>query len=243
MDAYAAGLIDGEGYIGIVEASGYLSVRLKISMSDKGRPALDLMAKTYGGKVTDERPADDKTRATLVWRLSGSKASEVIRRVYPWLQVKREIARLALEYQEIIDTRAERRPNGHKAWTEEMRRTARIYRDRIKELNRRGPDPERRPLPPLKPLAIYRWGAWWEPDESLFGPVEFQGQFPMSGSMIDGHVYARPTPAPRTAGSACSSLLPTPTVDDSKNATGRISGQMQSLATAVVHGRKTATLT
>jgi hypothetical protein len=45
--------------------------------------------------------------------------------------------------------------------------------------------------------------------------------FLSSGSMRNGSVYARPTPAPRTAGSASSSspgLLPTPTVSDANGA-------------------------
>lgn len=44
-------------------------------------------------------------------------------------------------------------------------------------------------LPDAKPFAIYRWGWWWEPEESLFGPVEFEGQFPTSGMMVAGRVY------------------------------------------------------
>ena len=64
---------------------------------------------------------------------------------------------------------------------------------------------------------------------------------PRSGLMRNGWLYERPTRVPRTAGSGCSSLLPTPTDDDTNNAYGRTSGQYQSLATAVCHGQKKAT--
>ena len=49
--------------------------------------------------------------------------------------------------------------------------------------------PEVPALPDAKLFAIYRWGWWWEPEESLFGPVEFEGQFPTSGMMVTGRVY------------------------------------------------------
>lgn len=70
-----------------------------------------------------------------------------------------------------------------------------------------------------KPLAIYRWGAWWEPEDDLFGPVEFQGRFPTCGRMVAGHVYATSSWEQRTAGSGSSSSrnLPTPTSRDWKD--------------------------
>ena len=64
-----------------------------------------------------------------------------------------------------------------------------------------------------RPLAVYRWGWWWEPEDDLFGPVEFQGDMPASGSMIAGHLFAAPEPTfPES-----STLLPTPTARDFKN--------------------------
>ena len=78
------------------------------------------------------------------------------------------------------------------------------------DANRRGPDPEPPTLPDARPLAVYRWGWWWEPEDDLFGPMEFQGGMPASGSMIAGHLFAAPEPTfpePSTLSRALADLI------------------------------------
>lgn len=194
MDTYAAGLIDGEGYIGIQEAGGSFQVRLKVSMSDKGLPALRRMEQVYGGKVEPDRPATDVRRESWTWRLTGQAAARVIEAVRPHLLVKAEPADIAMAFQAMVDA-SPRLPNGRATWTTDMRERASVFRARIQEANRRGPDPEPPALPAGQPVAVYRWGAWWEPEEDLFGPVEFTDRMPMHGLMVAGHVYSTPAPA------------------------------------------------
>ena len=211
---YAAGLIDGEGYIGIQEAGGTFQVRLKVSMTDKGLPALSAMRRMYGGKVLKDRDARDRCREAWTWRLTGETAAHVIQEVRPLMLVKAESADVALEFQAMLES-AERRSSRSRVWTQEMHDRARMLRARIQEANRRGPDPEPPILPPGKtPLAVYRWGWWWEPEDDLFGPVEFQGGMPASGSMIAGHLFAAPEPA---ATESATRGLPTPTSRDYKD--------------------------
>lgn len=189
MDSYAAGLIDGEGYIGIQESGGSFQTRLKVTMSDKGMPALLRMQQAYGGKIDPESRGNPKWRDSFTWRLTGQGASRVIETVRPWLMVKAEPADLALEFQSMVDA-APRLPNGRATWTDEMRERARVLVARIQEANRRGPDPLPPILPSGTPVAIYRWGAWWEPEPDLFGPVEFTDRIPASGRMVAGHIYS-----------------------------------------------------
>ena len=80
---------------------------------------------------------------------------------------------------------------------------------RIQDANRRGLDPEPPTLPDARPLAVYRWGWWWEPEDDLFGPVEFQGGMPTSGSMIAGHLFAAPEPTATNAIVSLCGLDPT----------------------------------
>lgn len=190
-DAYAAGLIDGEGYIGIQLSGGSYQVRLKVSMSDKGLPALNRMMRIYGGKITFEPQRDPKRRDVHTWRVSGVLAADVIRRVRPYLTVKATPADIALEFQAMVD-RSPRLPNGRASWTESMRAQAAMYVDRIHEANRRGPDPR---LPDRLPLAVLQGGQWWEPSDGLFGPIPFEGRFPKTGMMRAGQVYELPAPA------------------------------------------------
>lgn len=185
-DSYAAGLIDGEGYVGIVEAGGSMQVRLKVAMTDKGLPALRAMHATYGGALGRDRLSTESNRETHAWRLNGRKAAELLDRIAPMLLVKSEAVRIALAFQWMIDS-ADRLPNGRAKWTEQMRARASIFREMIQEANRRGPDPD---SPAGKPmLAVRRQGSWWEPDGDLFGPVEFSGRIPTSGLMVAGRIF------------------------------------------------------
>ena len=211
---YAAGLIDGEGYIGIQATGGSYQVRLKVSMSDKGLPALHALAKLYGGRVRPDRSATEQTRASHTWVLTGEAAVIVIRKLRPLFLIKGAAADVALEFDQML-TASPKRPNRGRVWTEAMRERAEMLKRRIQEVNRRGPDPAPPALPDTAPIAVYRWGWWWEPEDSLFGPVEFEGKFPMNGRMISGHVYERP-PVP-TSSPSDETLLPTPTTRDYKD--------------------------
>lgn len=213
IDSYAAGLIDGEGYIGIQEAGGSFQVRLKIGMTDKGLPALRRMVKHYGGKINLDRHVGEKTRETHVWRLTGQSASNLIRALIPMLAVKQEPAQIALRFQAMVD-QSPRLPNGRASWTPQMRSLAAEFRRRIQEANRRGPDPSQSPPINLPQLAIYGAGSWWEPDDSLFGPVEYSGQIPPSGVVHRGVMYSLPTePLAKSP-----TLMPTPRTSDTNGA-------------------------
>ncbi len=188
-DAYAAGLIDGEGYVGIQSSGGSYQVRLKIAMTDKGLPALQRMLRLYGGKINCEpKTSDPKRRDVHCWRITGVAAADVIRQLRPHLAVKAAPADIALQFQQMVDA-APRLPNGRATWTDEMRATAAMFVDRIKEANRRGPDPR---YPDRPTIAVYQGGHWWEPNDDLFGPVPFEGKFPSSGQCISGKVFALP---------------------------------------------------
>lgn len=199
MDHYAAGLIDGEGYIGIQASGGSYQVRLKVSMADKGLPAMRRMHTKYGGRMYLDRPAKGNDREKHTWVMTGAAASAVVRALRPAFLVKCGAADVALDFQRMVDG-APRLPNGRAKWSEEMRQKAELYKARIQEANRRGPDPK---LPDMTPTAIYQGGAWWEPNDGLFGPVPFEGKWPKTGMMRSGRIY--PMSAPATGGSGSSS--------------------------------------
>lgn len=193
-DHYAAGLIDGEGWIGIQRTTSCYQVRLKINMTDKGLPALEAMAAAYGGRIDAERQgARPEQRPTTAWVLSGEAAGELLLRLRPLLLVKGAAADVALEFHAMLVS-APKRPSRGRFWTDQMRDRGEMLMRRIQEANRRGPDPDPPRLPNATPIAVYRWGWWWEPEDDLFGPVEFQGKLPTSGYMVAGHVYALPNP-------------------------------------------------
>lgn len=191
---YAAGLIDGEGWIGITSRSrgDTYEINLKVSMSDKGKPALDALADLFGGRVTADADATDIRRSTFQWQLTGKAAAVALRALEVHLIIKARPCQIALELAEMVEAAPIGRGGGKK-WSPEMSERAAMLRSRIKEENRRGPDPTPPTLPNSRPIAVYSHGWWWEPDDDLFGPVEFEGQLPVCGRMVAGHVYATPS--------------------------------------------------
>ena len=214
--AYVAGLIDGDGYIGIehIKAADTYAVRLAVAMVDKSVAVLRGLQRDYGGRLAPIHPQSPMQRPKIRWAVQGRQAAAAIALVRPHLVLKTEQADICLQLQESIDRgKAER---GRKHWTPESREDARIFKARIHELNLRGPDPERPPTPSRASIAVRRWGAWWEPQDSLFGPEPFEGNFPVSGSMINGVIFATPAAAPAVYRDLLSRLttLPTPRTSD-----------------------------
>ena len=141
--------------------------------------------------------------------------ADFLEKIRPHLILKGQQADCALElWAKILESRA---LNGRFHWDDSLRRHAHYLMLRVQELNARGPEAPPPTLPDDVPTAVYRWGWWWEPEDSLFGPVEFEGKFPMNGRMISGHVYERP-PVPTSSHGV--EMLPTPTVQDAANLGG-----------------------
>lgn len=104
--AYLAGIVDGEGYIGIkktkphTEKNGAKSPsyheRIQIRMTDED--AIRLLAETLGGWYYKEKPGHHQSRLPLYcYAVSDKKASEIINKLLPWLRVKKRDALLVLE--------------------------------------------------------------------------------------------------------------------------------------------------
>ena len=191
-DEYAAGLIDGEGWIGIshTRADTY-AIRVQVAMVTKGTPILARMKAEYGGRISTRPPETERNAEKDVWVVDGRQAASLLSRVLPHLILKAEQATVALAlWEAILESRGK---FGRRHWSEPLRELGRMYMLRVQELNARGPKPPPPTLPDETPLAVYRWGWWWEPQESLLGPVEYEGRMPMRGYMRSGHLYERPS--------------------------------------------------
>jgi len=90
---------------GVFDADGCLSARLnknrrnainqqaKVAMCH--RPAVERFFERYGGHLSDYQPADKNRRRVFVWRAGGGDLENFLRRVLPYLIVKREQAEFA----------------------------------------------------------------------------------------------------------------------------------------------------
>ena len=107
--AYIAGLIDGEGYIGIKKSKAYAcqgrvtpgySARICVKMVDEA--AIRFLAETLGGWYYKEKRAAVAGRRILYsYQATEARAESILRAVLPFLRVKRRNAETVLALREL----------------------------------------------------------------------------------------------------------------------------------------------
>lgn len=104
--AYFAGLIDGEGYVGIrsvrTAEGDYRSYGVSLAVGNVDRRPLDLGVELWGGTV-QERGATRTGKTFYNWRSAARIAVGVLRSVVPFLVIKREQALIAIALQDRIN--------------------------------------------------------------------------------------------------------------------------------------------
>lgn len=132
--AYAAGLLDGEGTVGIYRSKRptYFIYAVRTSVANTYRPVLEWLASKWGGSI--HRTNRGEGRPCWSWALSSRSAVDFLREVLPYLRIKDRQARLALAFE------------AHRSAHHHMRRSEvdiRVYdslKARISSLNKRGVD-------------------------------------------------------------------------------------------------------
>ena len=97
---YAAGLLDGEGSIVIVELSPGKrrvtpSFALVVTVANNSKVIHDWLVSTFGGSVS---PSNRWCR-TYQWKLVSNQAMDFLSEVAPYLKIKKEQAELAVCFQ------------------------------------------------------------------------------------------------------------------------------------------------
>jgi hypothetical protein len=160
--AYIAGLIDGEGYIGVKRSGAYecqgrktpgYHARIQIRMVHEG--AIKLLADTLGGWYYKEKAHLAKGRPLFCYQASDASAETVIQKVLPYLVVKKESAESVLRLRSLQAEGHKHRtkitgyrnfPNSHgtarqvanKSFSDEFVSACDVIYLRCKELNRVG---------------------------------------------------------------------------------------------------------
>jgi len=95
--AYLAGIIDGEGTIGIYYHKGRNSYRVKIYVVNTYKPLIDWLGSVFGGFVYQRTHKTWKTK--YEWHL-GEDAMDLLKSLIPYLKIKKEQALTAIEFRE-----------------------------------------------------------------------------------------------------------------------------------------------
>lgn len=97
---YLAGFFDGEGCVYIIRANVSYGVRysLEISFTNSWTEPLVLAQSLFGGSITESKDARGN-KVTHRLRLRGNQAVKALEALLPFLIVKKERARLGVEFQ------------------------------------------------------------------------------------------------------------------------------------------------
>lgn len=103
--AYLAGMIDADGYITVQRSThkSGLYYGAKVGISGTRREPHDLAASLWGGAVGCYRPKIDTHLPQFQWSRSGRAAGMIILELLPYLRIKQEQARVALELDLHVD--------------------------------------------------------------------------------------------------------------------------------------------
>lgn len=99
--AYIAGLIDGEGTVSLFKSDpkhNRGSHTLQISIVNTYKPVLDWVKLHLGGYITTRSRKNVKWRTAYQWKLYHRQASGALRRMLPYLIIKKRQARLAIRF-------------------------------------------------------------------------------------------------------------------------------------------------
>lgn len=110
--AYLAGLIDGEGFVGVTRARTSKSAKsckrgtsyrlvVGVTMTDR-RPLDFAMSSTGLGKVAQKTIPNGGRRIPFVWNVWSREAYHLLEVLLPHLLVKREVAGVCLEFQSLM---------------------------------------------------------------------------------------------------------------------------------------------
>ena len=99
--AYTAGLIDGEGYIGLIPHSVTKnSYSPKVKVSSTTINLVEFLHDNYGGHLDKLRiHSQENRKMSAMWTLSnGKNVGPFLKKLLPYLRVKNRQANLILEY-------------------------------------------------------------------------------------------------------------------------------------------------
>lgn len=106
--AYIAGIVDGEGYVGIKKSAAYkcqgrktpgYHARIQIRMVDES--AIQFVASILGGWYYPEKPHSQKGKPLFCYQASDERAGKILGILLPYLRIKKNQALNILELRKL----------------------------------------------------------------------------------------------------------------------------------------------
>jgi len=127
--AYVAGLVDGEGCLGLTKCGKSIAPRIVITNTNK-QIIYDLK-EAFGGHILYRPASKQGWKCPCHWVIQNSSAIEFLEKIYKYLRIKKDQATCLFLYEVI-------RPGKGNVWTKEGKDSAKLISDQIHWLNRKG---------------------------------------------------------------------------------------------------------
>lgn len=100
---YLAGIIDGEGYIGInlQKQKKCNRYRIRLCVCNTNLELLTWLVDNFGGGIYEKRVYKSNHSKSFNWSVGDKSAEEILTVVYPYLIIKKKQAELALAYRKL----------------------------------------------------------------------------------------------------------------------------------------------
>ncbi len=95
--AYTAGIVDGEGCIGLYLSSNK-SFRVHVTVTNTNEWLIQWLKFAYGGNVCSA-PVPVNCKLAWRWNIVSNQATNFLETIMPFLKLKRQQAELAIEFQ------------------------------------------------------------------------------------------------------------------------------------------------
>jgi hypothetical protein len=132
LNAYLAGLIDGEAYMGITKNPKGRGGLIKISMTDD--VLRDVRDEVGLGPIYLTKKRDPRHRDQWTWLLFGNNVRRLLPGVLPYLRFKKRQAELLLRFLDLANHRVSHDTKDIEVYNREAEE---LYRE-VKRLNQRG---------------------------------------------------------------------------------------------------------
>lgn len=186
FDAYAAGLIDGEGSITVrcdSKKSRY-TVLVQMTLAAKATALLNALMQAYGGSVMPRAGRKETESATVHWQISNKSVICILRRLRPYIRLKAPHVETCIQ---LLETEFQTY-NGMQRVTPERVALFQRAKAKLEKLNLRGP--QKLESSYIAQLVGNRWmrrkmspsGEQWE---------TYSQRLPNSGSMRNGVLRER----------------------------------------------------
>ena len=100
--SYTAGIIDGEGCIGIHKGgkheSGTIKYRIRVIVGNTDRRLVEFLKDNFGGSISKRNVVGNRKKQ-YAWELGNNMAAGFLKMIHPYLLLKQKQAKICINFQ------------------------------------------------------------------------------------------------------------------------------------------------